>query len=95
MGDTIVLLHYHWVGRALRIGFCHLLSPLTRYMRAAFSCRVLQWIDDYLVVPRTGATPNTAEDCQELSTLLDALFPRLGMMRHPGKGVWGGLELLY
>lgn len=29
--------------------FCHLLSPLTRYMRSSLNCRALQWIDYYLL----------------------------------------------
>lgn len=26
--------------------FCHILAPLTRYIRGVMRCRVLQWIDD-------------------------------------------------
>lgn len=69
--------------------FCHLLSPVTRYMRSALCCRVLQWIDDYLLVPGTGSVPSTSEDCSQLCQILDGLFPRLGLLRHPEKGVWG------
>lgn len=69
--------------------FCHILSPLTRYIRSALNCRVLTWIDDYLLVPGVGTVPSTSEDCEVLCTVLDPLFARLGMLRHPQKGVWG------
>lgn len=69
--------------------FCHLLSPLTRYLRSALLCRVLQWIDDYLLIPGVGTVASAPEDCLQLSMVLDRLFPRLGLLRHPDKGVWG------
>ena len=33
--------------------------------------------------------PSTVDDCKRLSVLLDSLFDNLGLVRHPGKGVWG------
>jgi len=69
--------------------FVKLLSPLTRYMREKLCLRVLVWIDDYLIAPGNGAVPSSSKVCLEVSVALDTLFKRLGMLRHPEKGVWG------
>lgn len=69
--------------------FVKLLSPLTRYMRRELLLRVLVWLDDYLIAPGDGSLPSTAQDCIMASRTLDSLFERLGLLRHPGKGVWG------
>lgn len=69
--------------------FCHLLAPPSRYIRDALNCRLLKWIDDYLLVPVNGKVASTEYDCVQVCTVLDFLFPQLGLLRHPHKGTWG------
>ena len=83
-----IALPFGWT--ASPYGFVKLLSPLTRYMHRELSLRVLIWLEDYLIAPGDGSKPSTATDCLRVSDLLDKLFDSLGLMRHPGKGVWGG-----
>lgn len=58
-------------------------------MRFSLQCRVLQWIYDYLFSPGIEIQSSLVSDCQKLCARLDALFPTLGLLRHPNKGVWG------
>lgn len=68
---------------------CHLLSPLPRFLRYSLNCQVPQWIDYYLLAPGIGKWPSSATDCYMLCSKLDALIPKLGLLRHPAKGIWG------
>lgn len=69
--------------------FLQVMKPLTRHLRLQLRCRALPYLDDYLLVPGLGEVAATPADCLHLSAQVDALLTRLGLVRHPTKGVWG------
>lgn len=92
---------FHYAGRffrciALPFGwsrspywFITLLKPFVRVVRSRWNYRLLAYIDDFLCNPTSGDRPATAKDCEIASKRLDGLMERLGIMKHPTKGVWG------
>ena len=68
--------------------FTRFLRPLVAYMRSVLRYRVLWYLDDLLIAP-AAQKALTAEDCLRASALLDRILARLGIARHPTKGVWG------
>ena len=69
--------------------FTQAMAPFVRYLREALCCRVLVYLDDFLLAAGVGDTPAGATDALELSGTVDTLLVELGLSRHPGKGVWG------
>lgn len=51
-------------------------------------CRVLPYIDDFLVAPAIGRA-STGDDCLRASGHIGLLMRKLGLARHETKGVWG------
>lgn len=68
--------------------FTKVMVPFVRYMKASLNCRVLPYLDDFLLIPGDGSQPASASDAKSLSTKVSALMIRLGLVRHPTKGVW-------
>ena len=67
--------------------FVNLLKPFVGKIRR-WGCRVLGYIDDFLVAPAIGRALTKA-DCVAMSMQIDALMRKLGLARHATKGVWG------
>lgn len=68
--------------------FTRFLRPFVTYLRNVLGYRVLWYLDDFLLAPRTGRAA-TPEDCIIASNRVGLLMSKLGLARHEGKGVWG------
>lgn len=82
-----IALPFGW-GRSV-LWFMKLLRPLVQFMREKLKYRVLPYIDDFLVAPSPPGRAATKGDCKKAGRVLEVLFERLGLCRHPEKGVWG------
>lgn len=67
--------------------FINLMKPFVWKMRK-WGYRVLSYIDDFLVACAAGRV-STAGDCRKGSERIEELMGKLGLARHPTKGVWG------
>lgn len=67
--------------------FCSQMAHFYRELRV-WGYRVLCYIDDVLVAPVPHGVVAASDDFQRASRI-EALMRKLGIKRHPSKGVWG------
>lgn len=87
-----IALPFGW-GRSY-MWFTKMMRPLVQYLREKKGYRVMSYIDDFAAAPSPHGTVATAEDCRAAGASLDALFARLGVIRHTSKGCWTGSQQL-
>lgn len=87
-GSTYRCLDLQWGWGPAAKHFTNFLRPLVVHMRNVLGYRVLWYLEDVLTAPSGGKAETTA-DCFRASARLDHVLERLGIARHPTKGVWG------
>lgn len=69
--------------------FTKVMSPVVKHLRVVIGCRVLPYLDDFLLIAGNGLKPASSGDALALSSQVSGLLLTLGLVRHPSKGVWG------